>query len=60
MYFCGSKRIAMTYDEMMQRAEQLLQQLEQAGPIGAKEYHERAQAIKELLDACEKQLTQPV
>ncbi|MBR1923291.1 MAG: hypothetical protein IJ838_06045 [Paludibacteraceae bacterium] len=50
----------MTYDEMMQRAEQLLQQLEQAGPIGAKEYHERAQTIKELLDACEKQLTQPV
>lgn len=48
----------MTYDESIQRAEQLILQLEQAGPIGAKEYHEKAQEIKALLDECEKQLYQ--
>ena len=46
----------MTYDQSIQRAEQLIQQLEQAGPIGAKEYHEKAKEIKILLDECEKQL----
>ena len=46
-----------TYDQTIQKAEQLLLQLEQAGPIGAKEYHERAQAIKQLLDRCEQLLT---
>ncbi|MCR4664810.1 MAG: hypothetical protein K5660_05540 [Paludibacteraceae bacterium] len=46
----------MTYDESIQKAEQLIVQLEQSGPIGAKEYHEKAQEIKELLDTCESEL----
>ena len=46
----------MSYDQSIQRAEQLIVQLEQAGPIGADEYHEKAKEIKALLDECEKQL----
>ncbi|MBQ7697818.1 MAG: hypothetical protein IJT35_04465 [Paludibacteraceae bacterium] len=46
----------MSYDQAIQRAEQLIVQLEQAGPIGAEEYRLKAQEIKSLLDMCEEKL----
>ena len=44
---------SMNYDQAIQRAEQLILHLEQAGPIGVKEYQQKAQDIKTILDQCE-------
>ena len=46
----------MTYDEAIQKAEELVAQLEQAQALSVREYQEKATEVKRLLDTCEKEL----
>lgn len=47
----------MSYDEQIQKAEALVKELEQAEALSMEVYTQKAAQIKELLDQCEKQLT---
>ncbi len=47
----------MSYDENIQKAEAIVKELEQAEALSMEVYKEKAALVKELLDQCEKQLT---
>lgn len=46
----------MTYDENIQKAEQLVKELEQADALSMDTYKTKAAEAKRLLDMCEQQL----
>lgn len=47
----------MTYDEAIQRIEQIVQELEQSEALSMDAYQAKAKEAKELLSFCLKQLT---
>lgn len=47
----------MTYDEAIQRIEQIVQELEQSEALSMDAYQAKAKEAKELLSFCQKQLT---
>lgn len=47
----------MTYDEAIQKAEQIVHDLEQAQALSMEDYKRQSNEVKRLLDMCEKQLT---
>lgn len=47
----------MTYDEALQRLQEIVSSLETDEAISIEEYKKRAQEAKELLNFCRKQLT---
>jgi len=46
-----------TYDENIQKAENIVKELEQAQALSMEEYKQKSSEVKRLLDACDKQLT---
>ena len=51
------KEDSMTYDEAIARIEQILNELEQSEALSMDAYQAKAREAKELLDFCQKQLT---
>ena len=47
----------MTYDEAIKRIEQIVQELEQSDALSMDAYQAKANEAKELLNFCQKQLT---
>ena len=47
----------MTYDEAIQKIEQIVTELEQSAAISVTDYKTKASEAKRLLDFCESQLT---
>ncbi|MBR2450862.1 MAG: exodeoxyribonuclease VII small subunit [Paludibacteraceae bacterium] len=51
------KEDSMTYDEAIARIEQIVNELEQSEALSMDAYQAKAREAKELLDFCQKQLT---
>ena len=47
----------MSYDEAIKRIEQIVKELEQSEALSMDAYQAKAKEAKELLDFCQKQLT---
>ena len=47
----------MTYDEAIKRIEQIVQELEQSDALSMDAYQAKANEAKELLNFCQRQLT---
>lgn len=46
----------MNYDETLQKAEQIVKELEQAQALSLETYKQKSTEVKRLLDLCERQL----
>jgi exodeoxyribonuclease VII small subunit len=49
--------MVMNYDEAIKRIEQIVKELEQSEALSMDAYQAKAKEAKELLDFCQKQLT---